>query len=134
MRVSRDTCQLLEILAHRLCRGAEEQYSFTAKIFVRQDAGLSAQQGACLNRHMIANADLTADYAAVADLRASRNPRLRRNHDVGSHNVVMANVHQVVQLGAGADNRLVQRAAVDGAVGADLDVVADDQLADLGKL
>src|SRR5271165_3315014 len=46
----------------------------------------------------------------------------------------MTDMHQVVKLRARANDGLLQRAAVDGAVGADLDVIANHQLTDLRKL
>ena len=47
---------------------------------------------------------------------------------------VVADLHEVVDLGAGADPRLAHRGAVDGGVGADLDVVLDHHRADLRHL
>ena len=47
---------------------------------------------------------------------------------------VVADLDLVVELHAVLDHRVVQRAAVDGGVGADLDVVADDHAADLRNL
>ena len=38
---------------------------------------------------------------------------------------VVPDLHQIVDAGAGADDGVFQRAAVDGGVGADLDVVLD---------
>ncbi len=47
---------------------------------------------------------------------------------------VVADVNQVVELGPAANARLLERPAVNGRVGSDLNVVLDDQRALLGKL
>src|SRR5271156_6502952 len=47
---------------------------------------------------------------------------------------VVANVHEIVDLGPAADSCLRQSAAVDGSVCADLDVVFEDQSSLLRKL
>ena len=62
------------------------------------------------------NADLADDHAVPADLR------------------VVPDLHQIIDLGAFADHRVAQRAAVDGGAGADLDPVLDDDAAELRNL
>ena len=47
---------------------------------------------------------------------------------------VVADLDLIVDLGALADDRVAIAAAVDGGVGADLDVVLDDDAADLDDL
>src|SRR5262249_40678386 len=53
---------------------------------------------------------------------------------VRSDAAVVADLDLVVELDAVLDHRIVERAAVDGGVGADLDVVADAHHAYLGDL
>src|SRR5262245_1756717 len=47
---------------------------------------------------------------------------------------VVGDLHQVVDLGAFADHRVLERAAIDAAIGPDLHVAPDDDPADLGHL
>ena len=47
---------------------------------------------------------------------------------------IVANLHQVVDLGALADHGVAHGAAVDRGAGADFDVVLDDDAADLRNL
>src|SRR5262245_40521505 len=51
-----------------------------------------------------------------------------------AHDHVVPDLHEIIDLAAGADHRVLERAAVDAAVGADLHVVADDHPADLRHL
>ena len=66
-----------------------------------------------LDRRRAGDADLGDDHAMAAD-----------DHVVGD-------LHQIVDLGALADHRVAAGAAIDRRVGADLDVVLDDDAADL---
>src|SRR5262249_54731507 len=75
-----------------------------------------------------------ADRAVPADAGAARHPGAARHRRVRSDAAVVADLDLVVELDAVLDHRIVERAAVDGGVGADLDVVADAHHADLGNL
>ena len=59
---------------------------------------------------------------------------LRSDNTVPSDYHVMRNLHEIVDLCALADDRILERAPVDGGVRADLDVVLDDDAADLPDL
>lgn len=83
---------------------------------------------------MIANADLPTHDHVVFDGNAAGKAGLRGDHDVFADLDVVANVHQVVNLRAAADARLIQRTAIDGRVGADFDIVFDYQPSDLWRL
>src|SRR5690606_21922182 len=58
----------------------------------------------------------------------------RRHRGVRADANVVCNLHKVVDLDAVLDDGVVDRAAVDGRVRADLDVVADDDAAELRHL
>ena len=58
-----------------------------------------------------------------ADAARSGNAGLRRDHDIASHVHVVAEVDQIVDLHAALDAGFFQSAAIDGRVGADLDVI-----------
>src|SRR5271157_5704129 len=135
--LARQACQhgqSPQILAKGARGPTPEDDSFTANRFVGQNATPRSEYGARLNGGMIAETDLSPDNNIIADSGAPRNAGLRGDHNVGSNAGVVADMHQVVKLCARADDSLVQRAAVNGAVGADLDVIANHQLANLREL
>src|SRR6185295_17924467 len=74
------------------------------------------------------------DHAARADGRAARDPGATRDHGVSADAHVVADLDLVVELDAVLDHGVLDRAAVDGGVGADFDVVADAYAADLRHL
>ena len=61
-------------------------------------------------------------------------PTWRDDDAMAADDDVVADLHEVVDLGALADHRVAAGAPVDGGVGADLDVVLDDDAADLRHL
>src|SRR5262245_26526088 len=75
-----------------------------------------------------------ADRAAAPDVGAAGDAGARRDRGVRADAHVVADLDLVVELDALLDHRVVQRAAVDRGVGADLDVVADPHAADLRDL
>ena len=77
---------------------------------------------------------LPGEDDAVADGRAARDAGLAAQDTRPSDAHVVTDLHQVVDLGARSDARLVERRAVDRRVGADLDVVLEHGDADLRHL
>src|SRR5258708_24693109 len=73
----------------------------------------------------MAEAELPGDDRVVPKNAGTGNAGLRRNHSMRSDLHVVADMHQIVELDAFRDARVVQRAAVDGGVRADLDIVAN---------
>src|SRR5262249_16346668 len=65
---------------------------------------------------------------------AAADADLRRQQPVAPDGHAVRDLHQVVDLAAGADARLAERGSIDGGVGADFDVVFDDHAADLRDL
>src|SRR5690606_2271318 len=53
---------------------------------------------------------------------------------VPANDNVMANLNEIINLCTFADDRIAQRAPIDGAVRADLDIVLNDHAADLRNL
>src|SRR6516225_456259 len=103
-------------------------------------------------RSVAHHARLRTDSGLVAELQMSRNPRLRGHDAIVSqvraageadlshddavppnHNVVR-DVHEVVDLGALADDGGAERAAVDRSVGPDLHIVVNNYIAHLQHL
>src|SRR5918996_545040 len=75
-----------------------------------------------------------ADRYVAADVGAAGDADAARDRAVRADAHVVANLDLVVELDALLDHRVVERAAVDRGVGADLDVVADAHAPDLRDL
>ncbi len=75
-----------------------------------------------------------AHRAAGADFRAAGDADAAGHRGMCADPHVVADLDLVVELHAILDHRVVERAAVDGRVGADLDIVADEYAASLGDL
>src|SRR6202034_1587566 len=75
-----------------------------------------------------------AHQAALADRGAARYPGAGGNGRMRADDHVVTHLDLIVQLGALADHRIVDRAAIHGRVGTDLDVVADAHAPDLRDL
>ena len=61
-------------------------------------------------------------------------PHLRNQNAVPADDDVVADLHEIIDFRALADDRVAIGAAVDGRAGADLDVVLDDDAPDLRHL
>ena len=94
-------------------------------------AGLGAQHGSLADAHVIAHADLAGHHHVVAGGRAAGHADLRADHVVLADAAVVGDHHQVVDLGAVADDRRAVGAAIDGRAGADLAIAADLHVAQL---
>src|SRR6185437_1591070 len=80
---------------------------------------------------MIADADLSAHHHIGTDGGGARDAHLAGDQAVMADLHVVGDVHEVVEHRAGADRRVADSAAVDGAIGAELDIVLDDHAAEL---
>ena len=98
------------------------------------DACLRAQDRAWTDLDVIRDAHLAADDGAVSDSAAARDTGLRSDHHIAADGDVVSHVDEVIELRAPADARLFERAAIDGGVRANFDIVFDDESALLGKL
>ena len=82
---------------------------------------------------MIAETHLAADDAIIFDRDAAADPGLRGNHHACADIAVVSDMDHIVQLGSFSNPSATERAAIDSRVGAQLDVVFDDDRADLRK-
>src|ERR1700688_1062764 len=82
---------------------------------------------------MLSDADLPAEHNVVLDDDAAGKTSLRGDHYIFSEEAVVADMHQVVDLRSAPNAGFVERAAVDGCVGADLHIVFDHEAAHLRK-
>ena len=89
--------------------------------------------GAVANRDMAVDTRLAADRDKIAELDRPGYADLRNQQTMPPNRDVVSNLDLIIDLGAFADNRIAIGAAVDRGIGADLDVVLDNDAADLGN-
>ena len=130
-RASRQRRHLAEPFLHRLGRRAAP----------RAPAGMSVMTPAVgrdlrafPDRDVVGKADPPPSIDVISDRRSCPRCRSARRSRNAGRSRRCGDLHQVVDLGALADHRVADRAAVDRGVGADLDVVLDDDAADLRDL
>ncbi len=83
---------------------------------------------------MVRNAGLASKHDEVAKLATAGNAYLRDNYAVTAGPRVVPNLHQIINLGALADDGVAQRSTIDRRAGADLHLVLDDDATELGNL
>ena len=95
---------------------------------------MCGEDGARPDGDVVGDTHLPRQHRPVADRARARNADLRHQDDVFSYIAVMADLNQVVDLAAPPDDGLAESRTVDGAIGADLDVLLDAQPSYLGNL
>src|SRR4051794_31731130 len=100
------------ISAPRLARG-----------YVAERTGLRSQRRSLPDRAVAIDADLSRDHAAILDASRARNANLRHDETEPPDPAVVRDMNEVVDLSARADHRVIDAAAIDRRVRADLDVV-----------
>src|SRR5690348_166878 len=100
----------------------------------RARARAGAHAGAGADAAVIAEPYLSRQDHAVFQHHAAGKSGLARDHAVAPDAAIVRDHDQVIELGALADHRVGQRAAIDGGAGADLDIVLDDHPAELRQL
>src|SRR6266850_1314927 len=98
---------------------------------VAGDGGTAGQDYIVSQRDMRGHHGIAAADELPADLRGSPHHEAGREEAVLAQVAVVRNVADIVQLGAGADVGGRERGAVDGAVAADFDPVADYHIAEV---
>src|ERR1700747_1142708 len=83
---------------------------------------------------MFADADLSSEHGTLFDDAAAGEAGLCCDDHIFADITVMAYMHQVVDLRSAADSRFVQRATINRSIGADLDVIFDNQTSNLREL
>ena len=99
-----------------------------------ENSGLRADDRTRLDAGVVAHSDLAADDAVVLDDRAAGDSGLCGDDDAFADVDVVSDLDEVVDLCAFADVRFAQGSAVDAGVRTDLDVVFDDDGADLREI
>src|SRR5947208_2024883 len=82
---------------------------------------------------MVAHSYLSADNAVIFDNGAARDACLRGDDHTFADLNVVCDLHEVVDLSAFADARLAECSAVNAGICADLNIVLDNNGADLRK-
>ena len=78
--------------------------------------------------------DLAADDDEIPELGRAGDADLGDDDAMAPDDDVVPDLHEIINFGALADDRVLKGAAIDGRIGADLDVVLDDDAADLRHL
>src|SRR5690349_182692 len=120
--------QELAVIARRIARHGRPQ------IDVPDHAALHGHARTLPDRDMVGQAGLPREKDLVLHVRATGDARLTGDEAACPDPTVVPYLHQVVDLGPGADDRVVHAAAVDSRVGADFHVVPDDAAAYLRDL
>ena len=80
---------------------------------------------------VISDAHLSAHHDAIVYASASGNANLGANHAAASNTDVVSNMHQIIENSARADHRVARCSTVYGAVGSNLNIILDDDAAEL---
>src|SRR3984957_14733221 len=104
-----------------------------ARRHVGDDAAARAEPRARADREVVGDADLATQHDVVSDIDAAGDPGLRHDEAMASDRAIMPDLHQIIDLSSLPDHGIAGSTAVDRRVGADLDVVLDDDPADLGN-
>ncbi len=107
---------------------------FIVRRDVVHDARLRGDLYAVADLQVAGDADLPTELRVVADLGAAGDADLRDDDTVLADLDVVADLHEVIDLGTPADGRRAEGATIDGDIGAQLNVVVDDDTADLRNL
>ncbi len=83
---------------------------------------------------MTADSRLTSDDHAIPDARRARYTYLRHEQAQRPDPNVVADLHEIVDLGSRADHGIVDASAIDRSVRADLHVISNDAPADVRNL
>ncbi len=93
-------------------------------VFASENAGLSTDDRAIFQITLFPEAGLSTHNYMLTKIAGAGESDLRGDHSVCADLAVVADVHEVIQLNAFGDARVVKRAAIDCGVRADLDIVA----------
>src|SRR5450631_4876053 len=101
---------------------------------IRMDIAGAGKLCALAYRHMVAHTNTPAQHYEILERRASGDTGLRRHDAMPTDSDIVADLDQVVDLGALADHGIANGAAVDRCAGADLNIILDDDAPDLWHL
>ena len=139
-RLTHAACQVGQVLEDGRCavilhagqRRIAETYFSVRYVFVETAFGADADPVA--DGHVVRDADLSREETVVPHLRSACDACLGRGNGILADLHVVADLDQVVEFHAPADDRRVGLGPVDAGVGADFHVVFDDDVAQLRNL
>src|SRR3954463_7944909 len=112
----------------RLRRNAEDGFAVGD---VAHDAGFGSDGGLTAEFEMASDSGLGGDDAIVGELCAAGETNLAHDEAMVTYGNIVRDMDEVVDFRAVADDSRAESSAIDGDIGADLDVVANDDVADL---
>src|SRR5262245_14227687 len=83
------------------------------------------------DRDVVVDANTGTEHDEILQRHAARDSDLRHQHTMPPNGNIVANLHQIIDLGSLADHGVAIGTAVDRAASADFHVVLDDDAADL---
>ncbi len=98
---------------------------------VAKNSRLRRDARAIANRYVAGDPRLAGDHTSVSDVRRTRNSNLRHDEAGAADADVVPDLNQVVDLRARANQSIVDAAAIDRRIGANLHVVTNDASADM---
>src|SRR5665213_1639182 len=128
------TLQHRDLAVVLIDRHRRRSYQDLARWYVIGDAGLAADPRARADLDMTDRSGLSADGDKVAKPGTAGNTGLGHQDAISSDLNVVRHLNQIVDHGAAADHRVRAGAAIDRGIGANLDIVADDDTAQLRDL
>src|SRR5262249_53361978 len=115
-------------LAPAHCRVAEPLF---ARRHVGHHTASRPDDCALADRHIVREPNLSGQDDAILDDDAAGDAALRDDNAVATYPHIVSDLHQVVDLGAFANDSIAIGAAIDGGAGADFHVVLNDDATDL---
>src|SRR5688572_20566172 len=97
-------------------------------------SGLRSDDRSVADLDMIDYPHLSSQSHILAQFCTAGDPGLRRDHRVCSHGNIMRNLHEIIDLSASSNECAAKSCAIDGCIGADLDIVFDLDVAHLRDL
>ena len=77
---------------------------------------------------VVGNSCLSADHDVVANFRAARDADLSCQHAMTTDADIVGNLHEIIDLGAAADESISEGSPIDGRIAPDLDLIFDDHV------
>ena len=102
-----------------------------ARLDIGHHARLRRDLRAHADPQMAGYSDLSAGHHEVGQFRRPGNPDLADDHAMAADHHIMGDLHEIIDLGSLTDDGVAIGAAIDCGVGPDLDIVLDDDPADL---
>lgn len=102
--------------------------------YVIHNAARCGNLHARTDNQMVGKSHTTTQHRLVTDDTAARNAAMSRNNTKTADSHVVGDLYEVIDLCTFANDGVVQRTTVDRRIGANLDIVLNDDSAELGNL